>query len=391
MRVLFTSTPAYGHLQPMLPLARALKSAGDEVAVAIAPEFVPRVQASGFTALTAGDNMGAWWAELVRRHPGEPWSALLPEQILQWFWPHLFVEIGAAAMLRDLVPAAAAWRPDLLIYETFELAGPIAAAVSSIPSVHHTLSPLPTSDSFRLAGVSAAPLWRGQGLEPAPLGGLQSDLCVDICPPSLRNPGAATIDRVEALRPVAVAAVGDEELPPSVRSLRDQPTVHATLGTSATNADQAVLATVIEGLRDEALNIVVTVGPDRDPAALGGQPSNVIVERYLPHALLLPMCALVVSHGGAGTMLAALSHGLPLLTVPQGADQYVNAEACSRRGVGRTVVTGDLTAARVGTEVRTLLGDPGYRTRAQEVQAEIAAMPAPEDIVRTLHYHAAHE
>ena len=120
-------------------------------------------------------------------------------------------------------------------------------------------------------------------------------------------------------------------------------------------------------------------------------PSNVIVERYLPHSLLLPMCALVISHGGAGTMLAALSRGLPLLTVPQGADQYVNAEACSRRGVGRTVVTGDLTPARVGTEVRTLLGDPSYRTHAQEVQAEIAAMPAPEDMVGTLHYHAAHE
>ena len=242
-----------------------------------------------------------------------------------------------------------------------------------------------------MEGEAAARLWHEQGLEPEPLGGLQRDLCVDICPPSLRNPDAAPIDRVEPLRPVPVAAVGVEELPTSLRTLPDQPTVHATLGTSATNADQTVLATVIEGLRDEALNIVVTVGPGRDPAALGRQPANVIVERYLPHALLLPLCALVISHGGAGTMLAALCNGLPLLTVPQGADQYLNAEACARRGVGRTVVTGDLTAARVGTEVRTILDDPGYRTRAQEVQAEIAAMPAPEDIVGTLHYHAAHE
>ena len=391
MRVLFTSTPAYGHLQPMLPLARALKGAGDDVAVAIAPEFIPRVQAAGFTALPTGNDTSEWWPELARRHPGEPWNKLLPEQILQWFWPNLFVDIGAAAMLRDLVPVAAAWRPDLLIYETFELAGPIVAALSSIPSVHHTLSPLPTSDAMRLAGEAATRLWHEQGLEPEPLGGLQRDLCVDICPPSLRNPNAAPIDRVEPLRPVPVAVVGAEELPPAMRTLRDQPTVHATLGTSATNADQAVLATVMEGLRDDALNIVVTVGPDRDPAALGRQPSNVIVERYLPHALLLPLCSLVISHGGAGTMLAALCNGLPLLTVPQGADQYLNAEACARRGVGRTVVTGDLTAARVGAEVRTILDDPGYRTRAQEVQAEIAAMPAPEDIVGTLHYHAAHE
>ena len=60
----------------------------------------------------------------------------------------------------------------------------------------------------------------------------------------------------------------------------------------------------------------------------------------------------MISHGGAGTMLAALAHGLPLLTVPQGADQYLNADRCARRRVGRTLLTGHLTPESARREVR---------------------------------------
>jgi UDP:flavonoid glycosyltransferase YjiC (YdhE family) len=385
MRVLFTSTPGFGHLQPMLPLARALEAAGDEVAVAIAPELCGRVESAGLTALPAGDDMAAWWPELSRRHPTEPWNQLAPGRILEWFMPHLFGEVGAAAMLRDLMPQVRSWRPDLIVHETFELAGPIAAAASDVPSIHHTVSPLPSAEATRLTADAVAPLWRTIGLEPHPSAGVAGHLCLDICPPSLRNPEADPGTAVQPLRPVSAAAVGDEVLPASVLALPDRPTVHVTLGTSMTAADQGVLATIIEGLRDEPVNLVVTVGPGHDPEAFGPQPPNVCIERYVPHALLLPRCALVVSHGGAGTMFAALGHGLPLLTVPQGADQYLNAEICARRGVGRTLLTADVTAGSASREVLAVLGDARYRGAAGRVRSEIERMPSPEDVVEILH------
>src|SRR5438445_2399488 len=134
MRVLFTSGPGYGHLQPMLPLARAFRDAGDEVAIATVPELLPRAEAAGFTAMRAGEDFADWWPELQRLNPGEPWTMLAPEEILQWFVPHLFGEVGAPAMLRDLVPIVGDWRPDLIVHESFELAAPIAAAAAGIPS-----------------------------------------------------------------------------------------------------------------------------------------------------------------------------------------------------------------------------------------------------------------
>jgi UDP:flavonoid glycosyltransferase YjiC (YdhE family) len=151
-----------------------------------------------------------------------------------------------------------------------------------------------------------------------------------------------------------------------------------------TNANQALIGLAVSGLREEALSLVVTVGPNNDPAALGPQPDNVRVERYLAHGLLLPRCAVVVSHGGAGTMLAALACGLPILTIPQGADQYLNAEVCARRGVGRTLLSDDVTPETARREVRTLLDDPTHIRAAREVAAEIAAMPEPDGMVPLL-------
>jgi UDP:flavonoid glycosyltransferase YjiC (YdhE family) len=384
MRVLFTSTPGYGHLQPMLPLARALRAASDEVAVATVPELCPRAEAAGFEALRAGEDFRDWWVELLRRHPTEPWKELAPARILPWFVPNLFGEVGARVMLRDLVPIVAGWRPDLVVHETFEFAGPIAAAAAGIPSVHHTLSPLFSAEVLRLAAQAVEPLWRQQGLEPEPLAGFHRNLCLDICPPSLRNPEADEAPAVQPLRPI-VAAVGDETLPASVEALPARPTAHVTLGTAISNADQEVLATIVAGLRDEPLNLVVTVGPGQDPSALGPQPATVVVERYVSHALLLPRCDLVISHGGAGTVLAALGHGLPLLTMPQGADQYLNAEMCALRGVGRTLLTRDLSSESAREQALIVLGDPGYRESAREVRSEIAGMPPPEDVVEILH------
>ncbi|MDQ3675606.1 MAG: glycosyltransferase, partial [Actinomycetota bacterium] len=63
----------------------------------------------------------------------------------------------------------------------------------------------------------------------------------------------------------------------------------------------------------------MTVGPNGDPAAFGPQPPRVVLERYIPQTLLLPVCDVVASHAGSGTVLAALAHGIPQLCLPQAA------------------------------------------------------------------------
>jgi len=384
MRVLFTSTPGYGHVQPMLPLARAFEAAGHTVGIAVHASLGARVEAAQLTAFPAGSSFDEWFAELSRRHPGQPWEALPPARILEWFLPRLFGEIGAEVMLAGLLAIGEHWRPDLIVHETFELAGPICASVMGVPSVHHTLGPLPTSEALRLAAAATAPLRHQHDLDSIATVGDDAAACVDICPPSLRTAPPTSIGHILSVRPMPAPPAASERLPRWVEEHADRPLVHATLGTTLMNHEQSLLASVISGLRDEPVNLVVTVGPENDPDAFGAQPDNVHVARYIPHSLLLPRCALVIEHGGAGTMLGALGHGLPLLTIPQGADQYINADVCARRGVGRTLLTAEVTPPTVRDAVRCLLDDQAYAGRAREVQAEIASMPAPHEVVASL-------
>jgi MGT family glycosyltransferase len=150
-----------------------------------------------------------------------------------------------------------------------------------------------------------------------------------------------------------------------------------------------VLGAFIEGLRGEPLNLVVTVGRDGDPEPFGPQPPHVRIERYVPQSLLFPRCALVVSHGGSGTVLGALAAGLPLVLTPLAADQPENAERCAAAGAARVIEPADISPSSVRQAVRAVLADPAYTRAAQRVQAELAALPPLERVVGLLERLAA--
>ena len=100
--------------------------------------------------------------------------------------------------------------------------------------------------------------------------------------------------------------------------------------------------------------------------------------------MLFPHCHAVVSHGGSGTMLSALGAGLPLLMIPQGADQFINADRCVATGVGRSLGPPQVTAEAIRRDVSALLDEPHYRESARRVKREIESMPTPEDVVGVL-------
>jgi UDP:flavonoid glycosyltransferase YjiC (YdhE family) len=116
---------------------------------------------------------------------------------------------------------------------------------------------------------------------------------------------------------------------------------------------------------------------------LGPPPPHVRVERYVPQCLVLGRCRVVVSHGGSGTAFAALSHAVPQVCLPHGADQFLDAAAIARAGAGLQLdadVEGDDVAAAVGR----LLGEPSFRSAAASVAAEIARMPDPDQAAGVL-------
>jgi UDP:flavonoid glycosyltransferase YjiC (YdhE family) len=97
----------------------------------------------------------------------------------------------------------------------------------------------------------------------------------------------------------------------------------------------------------------------------------------------------VICHGGPGTTLSALALGLPLLILPQGADQYLIGDLVRRSGAGLCLTPQHVSASTVRQSVLALLDESGYHANARRLQREIAATPGPEAAVRLIEEVAA--
>jgi len=381
VRVLFTTTPGWGHVHPMVPLARAFVDRGDDVQWAAAAEVAPRLEREGFPVHAAGPGLAGSFQEVDRRFPGL--DSLPPAERPDFLFPRLFGAVRTPPMLADLLPIAREVQPTLVVCDQAELAGPIAAAVLGVPNVTHSFGGLLPSWRVEAAGQATAPLWAAHRLAPRPFAGTYDHLYLDIYPASLRAADAAHVPHVQPLRPVAFATGDEQPLPPWVTEDSSAPLVYVTFGT-VFNENPALIATVVEALRDLLVRVVVTVGPAADPGRLGPQPANVHVARYIPQTQLLPYCTAVVSHAGSGTLLASLSRGLPQLCLPQAADQFGNAAACVGAGAGKALPPGTVTVERVRREMEELLADATFAAAAARVGADIRSMPGPDEVAEVI-------
>ena len=174
-------------------------------------------------------------------------------------------------------------------------------------------------------------------------------------------------------------------MPVWIDELAAQPTAYLTLGTSPLfNVRPSVFRAFIDGLADEPLNLVIALGSNNDPADFGPTPSNVRIERYIPQTLVFPRCDIVICHAGSGSVMAALAHGLPLVLVPIGADQPLNARRCADLGLARVLDEETLDPSVARAAVRGVLANRSYRQHAEKLRAEIEALPGPEQAVKYL-------
>ena len=374
MRILAVAVPAVGHVNPLLPLVGALIVQGHDVAFACGEDPGGAIAKIGAEHFPVGHKEMDWFDTFRARVRGFPGDGLAPERINYYFVPRLFADIAACDMIDDLIEAGRSFDPDVVLFETYAFAAPLAADVLGVPAVHHLISPMMPHGVLDLANDSLCPLWRSFDRSAPGWGGIYRGLTIEVAPPSL-EPLSIPAGETTALRPAP--------LPLRPRERSERPLVYVTLGTSfASNMD--LFRSVLTGLEGHNLEVVVTVGPDHDPDELGQVADYVRVERYIPQAELLPRCSAIVHHGGSGTMFGALAHGVPQVVIPQGADNFLNAQHVERAGIGLSILPGDVGPARIGQCVRAVLDNQSFAEQAAQVEREIAAMPGPEDVATQL-------
>jgi MGT family glycosyltransferase len=144
----------------------------------------------------------------------------------------------------------------------------------------------------------------------------------------------------------------------------------------------AILQRIADSLAGVPARVVITTGPAIDPATLRAGDGIEIV-RFVPHDRLLPQAALVVTHAGLGTVMAAMAHGVPLLCLPMGRDQFFNAARVEALGIGRGLAA-DAGVEAIAEAVRSLLGNDVVRAAARQGARIIASYRNGRDAIAEL-------
>jgi UDP:flavonoid glycosyltransferase YjiC (YdhE family) len=231
-------------------------------------------------------------------------------------------------------------------------------------------------------------------------------------PNSYQFPEYTLPENTHVLRPAFLDPSGDEVLPDWVAALPDQPTVYASMGTTFNNVPD-IFRTIIAGLADEPVNLIITVGRSQDPRQFDPLPEHVYVEQFIPQAALMPYCDLVMANGGVGTLMIALTYGLPLIVIPLAGHLLLHAQRVRQLGIGQSLKlppawldVGDAadvdnyvarqasglvrdTAPELSPEtVRSVVGEvleaASYKEEVERLQQEIVNMPGPASAVPLL-------
>jgi UDP:flavonoid glycosyltransferase YjiC (YdhE family) len=387
VRALFTLLPARGSLQPLLPVAEAMRARGHQVALCSAPRLREEVEAHGLAFLPAGLD---WHVSdpdyidvLCRAAGGLAFPPLTGEERFAWVIANLFIGAAARRMLPELIVFARRWSADLIVRESLEFAGCVAAEALGLPHASVAAAADSALDRRRELAGPLTPLRQQAGL-PADPDGDMAYRYLHLCftTPGFDGP-AASFPPTARFFAHHSTPVPHENLPPWPDLLAERPTVLVSMGT-VFHRTPGLQETILAALRDEPFNLLIALGFDQDPARLGPLPPHVRVRPTLPQAALLPRCALLVSHGGFNSVKEALAEGVPLAILPIAGDQPYCARRCQALGVARVIWPADRNAPAIRAAVRAVLTDPSYRQRARRMRDELRALPPVADAAAAL-------
>lgn len=401
MNFLFVMAEAGGSVPAQLTVARSLVKRGHRVHVLgdAAVEDEARAAGASFSPFRHAPHhhMRSVSRDLVR-----DWEASNTITSFKRYGDHMFFG-PAAEYARDVLETAKELRPDAIAVDFLLFGALIGAKKSGVPTAMIIHQP------YTVPSKGASPVGFGLPKARGRLGRLRDALLRRVV---LRSFGSGlpklNAARVEhGLPPVANIVehlTGQQRtlvltseafdfvpdpLPAGVRYVGPQlddptwaapwtspwpegskdPMVLVSFGSTFQNQG-ALLRRIIEALGALPVRGLVTLGGQFDGEAFA-PPPNVVVVPSAPHAAVLPLARAVVCHGGHGTVMKALSFGVPVACIPLGRDQHDNARRVEACGAG--IILGKRSSTRaIRTAIADLVSDGPHRAGAARMKDLIA-------------------
>ncbi|MBI2432925.1 MAG: glycosyl transferase family 1 [Candidatus Hydrogenedentes bacterium] len=377
-KVLFFNIPSEGHTNPTLAYVAELVRRGEEVVYYSVPAFQRRIEATGARFRSYG--------EALPRDPFEVPPNLL--MLGQWIME------DTQRIVQSLQEETRRERPDYVIHDALSVWGRILAyllrrpAIASITTFAFATRHLLRTPGFGLDLLRMLPAgWPSlvnsrrlrRDLEQA------NDLPHDLLGRTFCNYAGLNIVFTSRLfQPCAEAF--DERFKfvgPSIASrngappfpydwLDGRPLVYASLGTILTDHPE-FYRTCMRVVSRMSVQAVLSTGRKLDRALLGPIPDNCHVAEYLPQLDLLKRASAFVTHGGMNSVCEGLYYNVPLVVVPQTAEQAFVGRRVAALGAGRLLKSKHFSAYRLERALQRILFEHSYRRRAEEVGADLRA------------------
>jgi MGT family glycosyltransferase len=383
-RYLAYTSPARGHLYPIVGTLLELMERGHEVHVRTLASEVPALRAVGLRAEPI--------AAEIERITLDDWKGSGPEEGLGLAYATFTAR--AVHEVPDVTRAIADVDPHGLLIDVTTVGAAAVAEAGPIPWVqtiplfqHFSFTPgVPRHLAmvpFEIAppglDVLNAPR-RVVGLEPltdadsvwrAPLHLYYT------APPF----GPAGIGLPPTFRVVGPGIWEPPSEPPSFLAEIEHPLVLVS-ASSEIQSDAVLVETALAALGADDLEVAVSTAA-QDPTQFKA-PANAHVGRWLPHGQILGRAAAVVCHGGMGITQKALAAGVPVCVVPFGRDQFEVAEFVVGAGAGTCVLPHELNPESLRAAVREAMGLSAGAERVAEGFARAGGAPAAADAIEAV-------
>jgi MGT family glycosyltransferase len=145
------------------------------------------------------------------------------------------------------------------------------------------------------------------------------------------------------------------------------PIIYVTSGTVFNNSTH-FFKTCFAAFENRPYQVILTTGKPLDQLNLGPIPENFIVRSYVPQLELLQFVAVSISHAGMGTIMESIYRGVPMVVMPQAANQQPNSRRVAELGLGIQLDKGSITVEALQNAVTTILSDDTFRARVQQMR-----------------------
>jgi UDP:flavonoid glycosyltransferase YjiC (YdhE family) len=365
--VLATFVGGWGHAEPLLPVAALARSSGHHVAFAGQAAVLPLLTGLGFATCAVGPD-----TLVTERLPIVPVDREHERTVVR---DHFVARFGAerSCDLRELFVRE---QPDVVVCDEADVGAVVAAEVLGIPCVTVSVIAAGRLMSPAVVGDVWDQLRARHGLRPDPrcerMGGT---LALAPVPRSFRAPEVPWPPTLRPVRPAILDLAARQAAPATGR-----PFAYATLGTVFNVESGDLLERLVAALGLVDADALVTIGAHISAHELGPVPPNVRIETYVPQHEVLPRCQAVVCHGGSGTLVAALSLGVPVVVLPMGADQPDNADRCLDLGVGAVLDPVVADPAAIAGALRLVVEETRFAEAATRLAQEASAQPALSEV-----------